>query len=87
MGLWKKKNPRRSQVRKNLSAERFSTISKYANTDSLISVLVWLLFVVLCVLVLSLPNAHYRQVIPTAVAVALIALAGSLYIYHYQKKI
>lgn len=87
MVFWKKKNPRRSQVRKNMSAERFSRISKYANTDSLISVLIWLLFVVSCVLVLSLPNASYHQVIPTAVVVALISLAGTLYIYHYQKKI
>jgi putative nucleotidyltransferase with HDIG domain len=87
MGFWKKKNPRRSQVRKNISAERFSRISKYASTDLLISILIWLLFVVLCVFVLSLPNAHYRQVIPTAVVVALIALAGTLYIYHYQKRI
>ncbi|MEJ2703558.1 MAG: HDIG domain-containing protein [Sedimentisphaerales bacterium] len=87
MGLWKKTSPRRSQVRRNLSAERFSQISKYANTDSLISVLIWLLFVVSCVFVLSLPNAHYRQVIPTTVVVTLISLAGALYIYHYQKRI
>ena len=70
-----------------MSAERFSTISQYANTDSLISVLIWLLFAVSSVLVLSLPNASYQQVIPTAIVVALISLAGSLYIYHYQKKI
>jgi putative nucleotidyltransferase with HDIG domain len=87
MGFWKKTNPRRSQVRRNLSAERFSRISKYANTDSLISVLIWLLFVVSCVFVLSVPGANYRQVIPTAVVVALISLAGALYIYHYQKRI
>ena len=87
MVFWKKKSPRRSQVRKNMSAERFSRISKYANTDSLISVLIWLLFVVLCVFVLSLPNARYHQVIPLTVVVALISLAGTLYIYCYQRKI
>jgi len=87
MGFWKKKSPRRSQVRKNMSAERFSSISRYANTDSLMSILIWLLFVVLCVFVLSLPGPRYREVIPTAVVVALISLAGALYVYYYQKKI
>jgi len=70
-----------------MSAERFSRIIRYANADTLISVLIWLLFIVSCVLVLSLPNAQYYQVIPTATVVTLISLAGTLYIYHYQRKI
>jgi putative nucleotidyltransferase with HDIG domain len=87
MVFWKKTNPRRSQVRKNLSAERFSRMTRYANADSLISVLICLLFVVSCVLVLSLPKAQSYQVIATSIVVTLISLAGTLYIYHYQKKI
>jgi len=87
MGLWKKIGPRRSQVRKNISAERFSQISRLANADSLISILLWLLFVVLCVLILSLRQASYLQVIPRAVIVVLISLAGAMYIHHYQKRI
>jgi len=87
MGFWKKTNPRRSQVRKNISAERFSRISRLANTDSLISILIWLLFVVLCTLILSIPQAGILQVIPIAVIVFLISLAGDLYIHHFQKRI
>jgi len=87
MGFWKKINPRRSQVRKNISAERFSRISRLANTDFLISVLIWLLFVILCTLILSLPQASYHEVIPIAVIVILISLAGVLYIQHFQKRI
>lgn len=87
MGFWKKTSPRRNQVRKNISAERFSRISRFANTDSLISILIWLLFVVLCTLILSIPQAGIRQVIPIAVIVVLISLAGALYIQHFQKRI
>jgi putative nucleotidyltransferase with HDIG domain len=87
MGFWKKTSPRRSQVRKNISADRFSRISQLANTDSLLSILIWLLFVVLCTLILSVPQAGILQVIPIAVIVFLISLAGALYIHHFQKRI
>ncbi len=87
MGLWKKISPRRSQVRKNISAERFSQISRLINTESLISALVWLLFVALCTFVLSLPATRHLEVIATGVLVILVSLAGALYIYHYQKRI
>jgi len=87
MGLWKKTSPRRSQVRKNISAERFSRISRLANTDSFISVLICLLFVVLCTLILSIPQPSLQKAIPTAAIVVLISLAGALYIQHFQKRI
>ncbi len=87
MPFWKKISPRRSQVRKNISAERFSQISRLANTNFLISILIWLLFVVLCTLVMSLPRTGYLEVMPVAATVFLISLAGALYIYHYQKRI
>ena len=87
MGFWKKTSLRRSQVRKNISAERFSRISQFANTDSLISILIWLLFVVLCTLILSIPQADILEVTPIAVVVVLISLAGALYIHHFQKRI
>ena len=87
MGLWKKTSPRRSQVRKNISAERFSRIYQLANTDFLISILIWLLFVVLCTLVLSIPQANVHEAIATAIIVVLISLACALYIQHFQKRI
>jgi len=87
MGFWKKTSPRRSQVRKNISAERFSRISRLANTDFLTSILIWLLFVVVCTLILSIPQAGIVEVAPIAVIVVLISLGGVLYIYHFQKRI
>ncbi len=87
MVFWKKTSPRRSQVRKNISAERFSRISRLVNTDSLISILIWLLFVALCTLILSIPQAGILEVTPIAVIVVLISLAAALYIHHFQKRI
>lgn len=87
MGLWKKISPRRSQVRKNISADRFSKITQFANADVLISTLIWVLFVVACTFVLSVPRSDSSVVMPTAVIVVLVSLAGVLYIYHYQKRI
>ncbi len=87
MLFWKKISPRRSQVRKNISADRFSQINKLANTNVLVSLLIWLLFVVLCTLILSLPKAGYPRAIPTGITVFLISLAAALYVYHYQRKI
>jgi len=87
MGFWKKTSPRRSQVRKNITAERFSRISELANTDFCTSVLIWLLFVVICTLILSIPQAGIVEVAPLAVIVVLISLGGALYIHHFQKRI
>lgn len=90
MPFFKKTSPRRSKLRKSISTERFSQISRIANMDTLISVLLVLLFVIVCIFILSfglVQQARYRELIPIAVIVALIALAGSFYIYHYQGRI
>ncbi len=87
MGLWKKISPRRSQVRKNISADRFAQISTFANSGALVSILIWLLFVILCTLVLSLPKPNSLTMTPTAAIVVLLSLGTLLYIYHYQKRI
>ncbi len=86
----KKISPRRSQVRKNISAERFSRITWLLDTDSLISILLWCLFVVLCVPIITfelIQQVHYFDLILTTVVVVLICLAVAFYIHHYQKKI
>jgi hypothetical protein len=90
MPFFKKVSPRRSQVRKNISAERFSQISQLLNTDSLISILLWCLFVVLCVPILTfeyIQQAQYLNLAVLAVIVVLVCLAMAFYIYHYQKRI
>jgi hypothetical protein len=90
MPFLKKISPRRSQVRKNISAERFSRVSRLLDTDSLISILLWCLFVVLCVPILTFEHIQqisYLNLILTTVIVVLICLAVAFYIHHYQKKI
>jgi putative nucleotidyltransferase with HDIG domain len=90
MPFLKKISPRRSQVRKNISAERFSRISRLLDTDSLISIMLWFLFVVLCIPILTfelIQQVHYFKLLLTTVIVVLICLAAAFYIHHYQKKI
>ncbi|MHC4571183.1 MAG: HD family phosphohydrolase [Planctomycetota bacterium] len=86
----KKTSPRRSKVREKKTIERFSQISRFADTDSLISVLLVLLFVVLCFPILSfepIQQSRYREVVSIIVIVALISLAAGFYIHRYQKRI
>ena len=91
MRFLKKVSPRRSQVRKNISAERFSQISQLANVDRLISLLLWSLFVVLCIPILTFEltqqDSYLVDLILTSVMVVLICLAAAFYIHHYQQRI
>ena len=90
MPFWKKISPRRIQVRKNISDDHFTRISSLLNTDSLISILLWLLFVLLCIPILTfelIQQVHYFHLIFTSVIVLLICLAIAFYIHHYQKRI
>ncbi|MBW8001424.1 MAG: HDIG domain-containing protein [Planctomycetes bacterium] len=90
MWFFKKTNPRRTQVRKNITAERFSLISSFVTADRVKSSLVWLLFVALIVPVLSFEAiyaANYRAIMPMAVVVITLAIAAGFYIYHYQGRI
>jgi putative nucleotidyltransferase with HDIG domain len=86
MPLIKKISPRRSRVRKSISAERYLQISRLVSADFVISILLWLLFVILCILILAIHHTGRLQVIPIAVIVTLISLAGAMYIHHYQKR-
>jgi putative nucleotidyltransferase with HDIG domain len=85
MRIFGKTSSRRNQVRKSMPAERFLQISRLADTDSIISVFLCLLFVVLCVSVIPFPD--YNNLIQITVMVVLISLAAALYIYHYQGRI
>ena len=96
----KKTSPRLSKVRKSMAAERLWQISRLADPDLLSSILLWVLFIVLCVPILSLKltqqtdlggsrvwQLHFRQLMPVTVIVLLISLAVAYYIYRYQKRI
>jgi putative nucleotidyltransferase with HDIG domain len=90
MSLFKKTSPRRNQVRRNIAAERFLQISRLANTHNLVSILILLLFIALCTSILSfelIQEHNYRDLTPMIVIVALISVASTFYIYHYQRRI
>ncbi len=90
MKFLKKTNPRRTQVRKNIAAERFTQIGRLLNPDVITSILLWLVFVALCITIFSfeiIQQSMYLDMMPTIVMVILISLAATFYIYHYQKRI
>jgi len=88
MGILKKTSPRRNQVRRNIPDERFSLLGRLAETHCLFSLLICVLFVVLCVLILSFKLAGQTlDVIPMAVVVTLLCLAAAIYVYRFQKRI
>ena len=99
MWFLKKTSPRRNQVRKSISAERSSKISRLADTSMIISILIWLLFVVLCVPILSyrirriypaeemFGETGFKGLLPISVIVVLISLAFAFYIHHYQNRL
>jgi putative nucleotidyltransferase with HDIG domain len=90
MRLFKKTSPRRNQVRKNIATEHFLQISQLANAHNLVSGLLLLLFIAMCTSILSfeqIQEHNYRDLTPMIVIVALISVASTLYIYHYQKRI
>ena len=90
MGFLKKTSPRRSQLRKTISAERFSQIGRLVDTDHIISLLLAMLFVIVCIAVLSFDlvrQGQYLEVIPIAVLVVLISAAACFYICHYQRRV
>ena len=77
-------------MRKKKTIERFSQISRLASTEYLVSVLLGLVFVVLCVLILSfelIQRGRYSTVIPITVIVVLTSTAAAFYIHHWQNRI
>lgn len=65
-------------------------MSRLINADVIISVLLWLLFVVLCILTLSfelIKQRNFWEVIPLTVVVLLVSVAAAFYIRLYQGRI
>jgi putative nucleotidyltransferase with HDIG domain len=71
----------------------FGELSRAASTDVIISILLWLLFIVLCVPILSFElvpgqaGVRYLDVVLTTIIVVLVCLAAAFYIHRYQKRI
>jgi hypothetical protein len=90
MGFLKKTNPWRSQMPKGSAAEQLLQISQLTNIHVFVSALIWLLFVGLCVSILSfelIQQTHYLGLIPITAIVLLISLAAAFYINSFQKRI
>ncbi len=90
MPFFKKISLRRSQVRKSISTDRLSYTVPSFDTDDLISILLWLLFVIFCTVVLSfelIQQARYGVLIPLFVIVSMVSVGAGIYIHHYQKRI
>ncbi len=87
MALLRKTSPRRNQVRRNVSPERSLRFSRLVDADVVISLLLWLVFVVLGIGVLSfgmVQQGRYRALAAISVITVLLAIGAGLYTYHYQ---
>ncbi|MBC8481958.1 MAG: hypothetical protein H8D47_04755, partial [Planctomycetes bacterium] len=90
MIFFKKKNPRRDKVRKDISAQRIARLSSLANPQLAISAVVWLIFTAACSVVVSFEFINTAQAAPIvyrSLMVALLSIASAVYIYHYQKRV
>jgi len=90
MWFFKKTSLRRSRVRKSISAKPATAERILADTDVIISVLLWLLFVVLSIAIVSfelIQQGNGRALLSVAVVLLLICIAAGLYIRNYQGRI
>jgi len=88
MARFKKSNPRRDQVRKTIAPEK-AWLAKLLDADMVTSILIWLAYVVGCVVVMSFDRmlqGNFRGVMPTAMLVVIVSLGAGLYIHHFQKR-
>jgi putative nucleotidyltransferase with HDIG domain len=89
MAIFRRTNPRRDQVRRNISGDRPGWITHLADVDLIIFLLLWLLFVIGCIGSLSLGLVHqgeYRALLALSVMVVLLATGASFYGYRWQPR-
>jgi hypothetical protein len=90
MSLLRKTSPRRDQVRRNIGAERPLWCARLLDADVILSLLLWLIFVALCIGVLSFGLAkqgRYRAFAASSVIAVFAAVGGGLYVSHYQPRL
>lgn len=90
MALFKKTSPRRNQVRRNIGTERSLRLSRLADADAVVSLLLWLVFIALCVAVLSfriVQQGQYMTLAALAVLTVLLAVGAGFYVSHYQPRL
>jgi putative nucleotidyltransferase with HDIG domain len=90
MGLFKKTNPRRDQVRRNVSTGRSVKLSSLLSADVIVSLLLWLAFVVACTALLSFEffeQGRYAALVALLVVIVLVAVGAGFYAHHYQRRL
>jgi len=90
MALFKKSSPRREKVRKNLSAERLTKVSRWFSADIIASAAIWLVFVVVCAFLLtidSLVGGAYRQTLALLGVIVAVCVGGAVYCQHFQPRL
>ncbi len=90
MRFFSKISSRRDQVRKALAQERIVRLRRFFNAEIINFILLWVLFIVLCVFVLSFEfdqKVTFLQTVSVAVFVTLISVATALYVQRYQQRI
>ncbi len=90
MSLFKKTNPRRTHLRKNIAAERVSRMSRYLDTDLIASGLLWVIYVCLSALVLGfdvLLAGRFRTFFGLSVINLLLYVGVAFYVFHYQRRL
>ncbi len=90
MAFLKKTSLRRTRVRRDIAYAGFWNIRRLAETDVIVSMLIWLLFLLLCFFILSVDlirRALYIQMLPVGAVVLLTSVAAAFYIHHYQGRI
>ena len=100
MALFKKVNPRRTQLRKNIVGDKFSRLKFLTDADIVISIAFLTGFFVLCVPLLSfritgeqervsdvISRRLYPDIVPIAIVVLLICIGVGFYIGNFQKRI
>ncbi len=91
MGLFNRKtSPRRNLVRRTISSGRAVRFSGLASREAVISILLWLGFVVCCGVILSfemITAGRYRVVGALCAVVVFLSVGAGFYVYHYEHRI
>jgi len=90
MKYFRRANPRRSQVRRNISTARSLRAPVLADADAAISALLWLLFVAACVGILSfelVQQRRYRALGALSALIVFISVGAAFYIHHYERRV
>jgi len=90
MRFRKKLNLRRSKVRETILTGRVSQITRFLTLKRVNIFLLYLLFVILCIAILSfelIQRGSYLDILPLGIIVIELSIGAAFYIYHYQRRI